>query len=130
MRRIIFLVFFMATVIFGIAQKIVTGRVFDGSNSFPLEGATVIAKGSIEKKQTDENGIFKMNVPDSVKILVISYVGFEKKEVSIAGTEWLEISLEKSGFLNEVFVIGSRNRIRTKVETPAPIDGIPVARII
>ena len=119
MRRIALLVFFIGVVFSGIAQKIITGKVLDESNSFPLQGATVIAKGMTGIKQTDENGIFRMNVPDTVKTVVISCIGFVEKEVSIAGAEWLDIRLEKPCFFNEAHMIQRNSQVYTKSQVPA-----------
>lgn len=130
MRKFLLLVLFMAPVMLALAQKKITGKVLDGSNSLPLQGATVAAKGSSNATQTDANGVFSITVTDAVKKLVITYVGFEAKEVAINdNTDGLEIRLDKSGELVEITVLGSRNLTRTKVETPAAIDIIPIAQV-
>ena len=106
MRRTALLVFFIGIVFPGIAQKIITGKVFDESNSFPLQGAAVTAGGMTGIKQTDENGIFRMDVPDTAKTLVISCMGFVEKEVSIAGPGgWMDIRLKKPCYFNEAFIV-------------------------
>ena len=121
---------FIISAVFAEAQKTITGIVLDENSSVPLQGSTITAKGSRVTTQTDENGRFSIQVTDTEKKLLISYTGFETKEVPVAAAKAITIRLEKSGFLNEVSVIGSRNLIRTKVETPAPIDIIPVNRIM
>jgi hypothetical protein len=111
MRGITLLVFFIGIVFPGMAQKVITGKVLDESNSFPLQGAIVIAKGMTGIKQTDENGIFRMNVPDTVETVVISCIGFVEKEVSIDGAEWLDVRLEKPCFFNEALITQRYNRV-------------------
>jgi len=130
MKKIILLAIFIPSAIFAIAQKTITGTVLDENSSAPLQGATVMAKESKVTTQTDQNGLFSIKITATEKKLVISYTGFEPKEVPADAIKTITIRMEKSGFLNEVSVIGSRNLIRTKVETPAPIDIIPVNRII
>ncbi|MEP6725002.1 MAG: TonB-dependent receptor plug domain-containing protein, partial [Bacteroidota bacterium] len=130
MKKFILLAILIPSAIFAIAQKTITGTVLDENSSAPLQGATVMAKESKVTTQTDQNGLFSIKITGTEKKLVISYTGFEPKEVPADALKAITIRLEKSGFLNEVSVIGSRNLIRTKVETPAPIDIIPVNRII
>lgn len=130
MRKLIWLALFMIPVLFSAAQKKITGKVLDGISSVPLQGATVTAKGSSNATQTDANGMFSITVTDAVKKLVISYVGFEIREVDISGTKNdLEIRLDKSGDLVEITILGTRNLSRTRVETPAAIDIIPIAQV-
>jgi hypothetical protein len=109
----------MAIVIFGISQRTVTGRVLDESSSFPLHGAIVMTKGGVGIKQTDVNGIFRMNIDDTIKTLVVSYIGFVEKEVSITESGWFDIRLEKSDFVNESNV-SARNRMCKNVESLSP----------
>ncbi len=130
MRKFLMLFLFMAPVILVMAQKKITGKVLDGSTSLPLQEATVAAKGAKTATVTDANGMFSITVDEAVNKLVISYVGFETKEISIAGNmDNVEIRLEKSGLLEEIVVVGSRNLTRTRLETPAPVDIIPIAQI-
>lgn len=112
------------------AQKSITGRVYDAGTNVPLEGATVTGKGSTTATQTDVNGKFTISVPDNVLILVISYVGYETREISIGTSTSLDVSMDRSTSLNEVVVLGSRNLSRTRVQTPAPVDIIPIAQFV
>lgn len=130
MRKVILLLLFLGTTIIGAAQKRITGKVLDQSNSSPLLGATVMVKGAGGATATDLNGLFSIMVSDSAKALLISYAGFESKEVAIFENKSLEVRLEKSSYLNEITIVGSRNPVRTKVETPAAIDIIPISKII
>lgn len=112
------------------AQTTITGRVSDADGSLPLQGATVSAKNSKEKTLTDAGGTFSFTVPKAVTAIVVSYVGYSTKEIPVSeANTTLEISLLQSGDLNEIVVTGSRNTSRTKVESPAPIDIIPLAQI-
>jgi iron complex outermembrane recepter protein len=129
MKKITMVVLLAVTTLFVYAQKKVEGRVTEAGTNTALEGATVTGKGSNAATQTDGNGRFSLTVPDNVTRLIISYVGYEAREIGIIGTS-LEISLEKSSSLNEVVVVGSRNLSRTRVQTPAPVDIIPIAQFI
>src|SRR4030095_5650310 len=96
MRKVILLLLFLGTTIIGAAQKRITGKVLDQSNSSPLQGATIIIKGDGGATTTDLNGLFSIIVSDSAKALLISYAGFESKEVAIFENKSLEVRLEKS----------------------------------
>ena len=130
MRKLLLLLFFASFTILAYAQKTVTGKVLDGSNSQPLQGATITVKGSTTATQTDAAGAFSIKVSETAKVLIISFVGYETKEVSVTGAASnLDIRMEKSGVLTEISIVGSRNLTRTRVETPAAIDIIPIAQI-
>ncbi len=130
MRKFLLLALLLSPAMIVLAQKKITGKVLDGNNSLPLQGATVTAKGSSNATQTDANGVFSITVTDAVKKLVITYVGFETREVAVNDmTDGFEIRLDKSGDLVEITILGTRNLSRTKVETPAAIDIIPIAQV-
>jgi TonB-linked SusC/RagA family outer membrane protein len=86
------------------ANKI-TGKVVDEKN-LPLPGATVTIKGTNTRTVTDGNGTFIIDAPDNA-VLVVSYIGYADKEVTVKGTDPITIALELSGKnLNEVVVVG------------------------
>jgi iron complex outermembrane recepter protein len=75
-------------------KKTVTGTIKDNGGS-PLIGATVAEKGTTNSVLSNENGSFTIRVAPNAA-LVISYVGFAGKEVSVAGRTTLSISLDAS----------------------------------
>jgi TonB-linked SusC/RagA family outer membrane protein len=82
-----------------------TGKVTDEKGQ-PLVGATVRIKGSKTGTSTDAKGSFTLEVPDNT-VLVISYLGYEDKEVAAGSTSSLNISLKlAANSLNEVVVVG------------------------
>lgn len=81
-----------------------SGKVTDEKGN-PLPGASVRIKGSKTGTSTDANGAFTLEVPDNT-ILVISYLGYEDKEVA-ANSSNLTISLKLAvNSLNEAVVVG------------------------
>jgi TonB-linked SusC/RagA family outer membrane protein len=87
----------------------VRGRV-TGENGQPLSGASVQVKGTGNGTQTDANGAFTLrNVPAGAT-LVVSYVGYTSREVSVPASGGpLEISLQAAMLrdsASEVVVIG------------------------
>ncbi|UCS91652.1 TonB-dependent receptor [Echinicola marina] len=87
-------------------DTVITGKVMD-SLSVSLPGATVRLKGTNIGTVTDLDGNFRLKVPDSKGILVISFVSFEPKEISIGSGLYKEVRLRESkNALNEVVVVG------------------------
>jgi hypothetical protein len=85
---------------------VVSGRVTDETGN-PLSGATIMVKGSNRLvTSTDANGFFKLlNVPVAGTILV-SYVGYQQKEIQLR-PGYYSISLTAaSNSLQEVVVVG------------------------
>jgi len=93
----------------GWAQGItVKGVVSDESGGLP--GASVIVKGSessgVLGTVTDIDGNFTLNV-DANDVLVISFMGYDTKEVPVAGKTVLNITLDPSAeSLEELVVVG------------------------
>lgn len=108
--------------------RIITGIVTDEAGD-PLVGASI--KGGEKGAVTDVNGKFSIDVSDNVTVLMISYTGYETIEVPIGASSSLTIVMTESGInLNDVVVIGSRNQTRTKIETPVPVDVIPIQEVM
>lgn len=79
------------------------GTVREGNG--PLEGGTVLEKGTNNSTLTKADGTFSLNVSNSSATLVISFVGYTTSEVKIAGRPTLAIQLESSaGELTNVVV--------------------------
>jgi TonB-linked SusC/RagA family outer membrane protein len=88
-------------------ERTITGTILD-DKSAPLQSATVSEKGGTASTQTDLNGKFRINVSAAAKALVISFVGMQTTEVSIAGRSAISINLQPTtnANMNEVVVIG------------------------
>ncbi len=81
----------------------IKGFVRDASGQ-PLAGVTVTIKGTTTGTQTDIKGAFSLSA-DVGQVLVFSYIGYLKKEVTVATTASLAIELdEDSKQLSEVVV--------------------------
>jgi len=100
---------FSETVIKPKAQKVqftIKGAVKDPQGS-PLPGANILEKGTTNGVTTDFDGNFSITVPDQNATLVVSYIGFETKEIPIDGQNSIDIALEESAAgLDEVVVVG------------------------
>jgi TonB-linked SusC/RagA family outer membrane protein len=89
----------------GNIQLIVKGKVVDNKGE-PLIGVNIRLQGTNLGTTTDINGNFVINAPDK-GVLEISYIGYEKKIVTINGDQPLAITLTAlPSALTEVVVVG------------------------
>jgi TonB-dependent SusC/RagA subfamily outer membrane receptor len=90
-------------------SRFVSGTVTDAQGK-TLVGVVVRIRNSAAGTTTDVNGMFKIPVPDPNSVLVMSYIGFESKEVPLNGTTTVKVALiESSANLQEVVVTGYGN---------------------
>ena len=106
MKKILTLMF-LALSVCVFAQQQVSGVVVD-SNGDPVIGASIQAKGSTQGTISDYDGKFEMSVPESVKTLVVSFVGMATQEVA-AGKNLKITMQENSEVIQEVVVTGFGN---------------------
>ncbi len=110
------------------AQRTITGKVTDHKEA--LIGATVLVKGVGKGTVTDANGAYSVELPGANGTLVFSYVGYASKEVAVGTSTTIDVELGTGLELENIVVIGSRNASRTKLETPVPVDVIPLANVV
>ena len=106
--NIVFLFFLNFLVSFSAKAQSTTieGKITDASG-LSLPGVNINEKGTKNGTSTDFEGSFKINVTSNKAVLIISYLGFQTQEVSIAGKSKVNVSLvEQSNSLNEVVVVG------------------------
>lgn len=127
-------VFFVFSVIGAHAQSVVTGSVKDGSGE-PIIGATIMEKGTSNGGVTDLDGNFSIKVGDHAT-LVVSYVGYERQEVPVAGKSTVNIVLTESDrTIDEVVVVGygaiAKRSVSTAISTVKGdrIAGMPTSNV-
>ena len=105
MKKYLSIVFGLLTVTCVWADKErVSGVVSD--NTSPLIGATVIEKGTENGTVTDMDGNFELTIEKGA-VLVVSYMGYQTKNVATKGKSVLKIELEEdSKMLEDVVVVG------------------------
>ncbi|GAB2808627.1 TonB-dependent receptor [Ferruginibacter profundus] len=83
----------------------VTGKVTDAATGLPVESASVIPKGNSKGVTTNGAGEFTITASKGA-VLVISSVGYTKKEIIVTGAS-LSVTLEKTdNTLSDVVVVG------------------------
>ncbi len=108
LQRIIYFSIFLlfASLVTTAQNKIVTGKITDAKDGSPLQGVSVVPKGSTKGTTTGADGTYRISVGNNAAVLIFSSVGFLSQEVPITGDN-LSLSLVASNSsLNEVVVIG------------------------
>jgi len=97
------------------AQVRITGTVTDATTGKPLPGVSIQVKGTSTGVATNEQGSFALTVSDGA-VLVISYLGYLKKEITVNGQTVINVSLEISNeSLDQVVVVGYGTQSKAKV---------------
>jgi len=90
-----------------------SGRVLDAVTTEPLPGAVVTIKGTTHSVATDANGRFSFVTGQKFPYtLIISFIGYEKQELTANGSP-VEVHLKASlNQLNDVVVVGYGTQTR------------------
>jgi TonB-linked SusC/RagA family outer membrane protein len=107
----------------------VTGKIVDEKGS-PAANVSVMIKGTNIGTTTDEDGNFKLNVPEGRSVLVISFVGFKTTEIAIGTSNILSIKLaSESSQLSDVVVVGYGTQKKVTVTgAVAQVKGTELAK--
>jgi iron complex outermembrane receptor protein len=88
-------------------DRTVTGKVTDAKDGSPLVAASVVVKGTKKGASTNNDGTFTIRVSATENTVVVSYLNYATKEVSIKGLSQLNVALSAStDQLGDVVVIG------------------------
>jgi len=113
-------------------QSKVSGKVTDDSGQ-PLVGVTIIVSGSSRAVITDVNGNYSISLNANDKVLVFSFIGMKKQEVTIGGRPIINLLMEtESNALSEVIVIGygtAKRKDFTGSVSSVRMEGSPIALI-
>jgi len=112
-----------------LAQTYQASGTISDSDGQPLPGVSVVIKGSAIGTTSDFDGKYTLKVTKG-DVVEFSYVGFEKKAITMSGAQIVNVKLQSGVALDEVVVIGSRNKNRTATDTPVPVDVIDVKNLI
>ncbi|MCH7400592.1 TonB-dependent receptor domain-containing protein [Belliella kenyensis] len=112
-------------------SKIVKGQVTTDEDELGLPGASVRVKGTSLGTTTDIDGYFSIEVPAGRDIIIVSFVGLKAQEINIANRSEVNVVLESDDKdLSEVIVTGTRVGARSRIDSPVPVDIIPVSKVI
>ena len=105
----IFISFLLLFSFSAVGQRNVTGTVVDKTTGETLPGVAVTVKGQTVGTVSNIDGEFNLSVNVAGKVLVFSYMGYERQEVNLdpQSTRALTVAMvEQTNLLDEVVVIG------------------------
>ncbi|MFO8147784.1 MAG: TonB-dependent receptor [Bacteroidota bacterium] len=122
----------LVALLFGIiaqSQNTFNARITDAETGNPLMGANVIIKGLNIGAMANEEGLVKIpKIPDGKQTIVISFLGYEPKEIPftfpLEKQELIEIKLEPSGEEMEEVIISSTRSRSTIIDLPTRVEVI------
>jgi len=114
---------------FTMDAQTIKGKVTDQSG-IGLPYINIVEKGTSNGVVSNDNGEFSIILKRLPTALVISSMGFETKTVKVSTNSFLTIVVNEDNALDEIVVIGSRNKSRTAIDSPVPIDIIGVKELL
>lgn len=94
----------------------VSGQVIDADDGRPLPGANVAVKQTTIGTSTDNEGNYQLTAPSPSDTLVFSFIGYQSREVPIAGRSTIDVELRSAvGELEGVVVVGYGTQRQTEV---------------
>jgi TonB-linked SusC/RagA family outer membrane protein len=106
---------FLNTFIHDNQQKSVSGKVID-IKGLPLPGISVTVKGTNTGTVTDVNGKFALSNIQENAVLVFSFIGMKKQEITISNKTTINVTLIDDAFsLEEVVTVGYGTQKRVNV---------------
>jgi len=99
----------------------ITGKVTN-DKAEPLGGATVTEKGTKNTVVTKEDGSFTIHITGTKAVFLISYVGFETKELSVSNQTNISIALTQTdNNLNDVVVVGYGTKRQSELSSSVAV---------
>lgn len=78
-----------------------------GESGERLPGVSIVIKGAQRGTTTDQNGAFKIDVQNENTVLIFSFIGYVRQELTVRNQTALSVSLKADELsLNEVVVVG------------------------
>ncbi len=109
-------------------QKIIVkGKIFSNYNT-PLVGASIVVVGSKNGTISKLDGSFQLTIHKNNAILV-SFMGYQSKKITPKSSSFLSIILIDGESLDEVFLVGSRNKNRTKKDAVTSTDIVDIDKV-
>ncbi|MES2646180.1 MAG: SusC/RagA family TonB-linked outer membrane protein [Bacteroidota bacterium] len=104
-----------------ISQKLVTGKVTDSKTAASLAGVAVREKGTTKGVSTDDDGNFSITVKSDKSVLLISYVGYNEKQITVgSATDLSGITLEQDEkALDDVVITVGYQNVKRRTNTAA-----------
>ena len=112
--------------------RTVSGKVIDEKGGAPLNGVSVVVKGTSVGTSTGKDGSFSLNLPANAKTLVFSFIDYTSLEVNIGNQSTFNVSLtSEERTIQEVVVVGyGTQKKKTVTSSIGKIDPAPIADLV
>lgn len=87
-------------------------------NFKPLVGANILVKDTTGGTTTNQNGFFTLTPHASASVIIISYAGYQSKEIAVSKGQHLNIVLNRNTGLQEVKVVARRRATYISPNSP------------
>ena len=111
MKKPVLLVFLSICGFFSYAQFTIRGKVTDAESREPLTGASVFAQNTTKGTTTDSAGNFQLYLDKGGYELVISFTGYETRNINVQDNSELNVELKKADNSMSEVVIKSSNEV-------------------
>ena len=112
-------------------QSILRGEVFEAGSNDPLIGASLMIKGTTSGTVTDFDGAFELKTEAILPLtLIVSYTGFETKEVEITSLEVpLKIELAEGVFTTDIVEVKGQRISEKQKASPLTVESLDILAI-
>ncbi|MEO1213247.1 MAG: TonB-dependent receptor [Bacteroidota bacterium] len=111
-------------------SRTVNGTISDEAGN-GLQGASVAVQGTTVGTLSNADGSFRLEVPGNDAVLIISYVGYERQEITVGTNSNFTITMKEDiSLLDEVVVVGyGTQKKRDVTGAISTIDGEKIGKI-
>ena len=106
MKKLMLFLLVLCTGSYALAQRTVNGTVTSSADGLTMPGVSIVVKGTATGTATDIDGNFSLTIPSDRAVLVFTYIGYQKKEISVTGSSRnLQVILDEDSYmLDEVTI--------------------------
>lgn len=116
MKRNLLLFFSLLLAVSSFGQERDISGMVKSAEGESIPGANVIVQGTTIGTISDQNGQFKLSVPQDAEKLIISFIGFAPKEIAIENKSFFDVILEADFLeLDPVVVVGYGTQKRSDI---------------
>ncbi|MEE9406987.1 MAG: TonB-dependent receptor [Polaribacter sp.] len=108
-------------------NKLIAKGIVLSSENQPLKGATIQDTKSLIGTTTNKDGTFEIEIQKE-NYTKISFLGHDSKTLKLAPNKFHTITLLSGQELDEIKIVGSRNKNRVANDTPVAIDFIDIEK--
>jgi len=112
-----------------IAQQIIKGVVYDKNSKETLIGANVVIPSTTEGTMTDFNGFFQLETNKLPIEIEVSFIGFEKKLITVNSTEAIKVYLAEDKLILSEIVITDTRLTQKQKQSAITIEALDIIAI-